>query len=1046
MKVMKFIEKGLILIMAASILMSAGCVPGGPVDPGTTDDPGTINDPGVHIKNDEGGIFTGKGKYDAALYVTKYADYDAMDKWIGENLGENKIPPVSFIVDGKKSSDLNWERSDGKAETVFDFEDDSPAERRYKVITYDAKDEGIRIELTLTGYPGYPIVEYSAVLKNTNNGNSGRISDLLCIDTVIEGYDGVRLIHANRGSTVSTTDFQALTYNAQKGVTLEVTNGKPTSAFMPCFNVENRTNNTGTIAVIDWQGNWKADIHQTDKGVTMTGGQYRTDFVLQNNEDVRVPGMVLLFYKGNYANGQSIYRRWLYNTQMFREQGKHMKSTNRLVCPSGFTEKSDLSYIQFYKESGLTEYLDKFNEDGGWAENGGAGWGFTGNWFANRAYPNELKPISDAAHKAGLEFAVWFEPERVAKGTKTTQDLTKPGQLICIGRNGKATTVDKVGTGANVLVNLGDPDSVKYVVDTISAYIKENGIDQYRQDFNMFPADYWNAYDESQTEELGIPRTGITENKYTGGYLAVFEGLLKNKPGLFIDACASGGMRYDLSTIRYSFMHTRSDNWMDDLSAQIQTYGSSMWTLYWGTGFNDLSSYNVRSHIGNSIGVGVALNDTKGAKLLIEALKEWEELSGYLFYDYYPLTKCSLSNPLAIQYDSPEEGRGMAVAYFRLAGTLQLKFQNLCPDAKYKILSIDDRENVMVKTGQELMDGITVTANSRAAFVYEYELAEGEDTTAFQKETVKTGPGSNDFVPVEDSSMTSMEAPVSDKKYHNGFTAAEMEAMYKITEDNKIEFAAYDYRNSGVYYAISKNIFDEVRKDKTEPIDGVWYAVTKQSFSITLNGSTYNFHTWDNTHFNVVPYMAQFGDSYYLWMSNMITFGDPDGGWKDSDVTFTWTKLGGGKGKSSTVKVYVDYTGCQKVNFYGMDEESSGHIYTITEEMFNSFKYTGKGFVKESVGWYEIDRNSIGVYSQPGVKLPYEGNNVEMLTEFLSALSNGCCAYAAKDDDTYYLWIKEFDDISVSSTSFSGARRAVLVWYDSETDQLCQQMFFADPS
>ena len=111
MKVMKFIVKGLILIMAVSILMSAGCVPGGPVDPGNTDDPGG------HIKNDEGGIFTGKGKYDAALYVTKYADYDAMDKWIGENLGEKKIPPVSFTVDGKKSSDLNWERSDGKVKT-----------------------------------------------------------------------------------------------------------------------------------------------------------------------------------------------------------------------------------------------------------------------------------------------------------------------------------------------------------------------------------------------------------------------------------------------------------------------------------------------------------------------------------------------------------------------------------------------------------------------------------------------------------------------------------------------------------------------------------------------------------------------------------------------------------------------------------------------------------------------------------------------------------------------------------------------------------------
>jgi len=42
-----------------------------------------------------------------------------------------------------------------------------------------------------------------------------------------------------------------------------------------------------------------------------------------------------------------------------------------------------------------------------------------GNWFCNpNSFPRGLKPVSDACRQRGLNYLVWFEPERVAPGTE----------------------------------------------------------------------------------------------------------------------------------------------------------------------------------------------------------------------------------------------------------------------------------------------------------------------------------------------------------------------------------------------------------------------------------------------------------------------------------------------------------------------------------------------------------------------------------------------------------------------------------------------------
>ena len=92
---------------------------------------------------------------------------------------------------------------------------------------------------------------------------------------------------------------------------------------------------------------------------------------------------------------------------------------------------------------------------------------------------------------------------------------------------------------------MGDPAARKWMADKYNAFIKRNGIDCYRQDFNMGPLPWW-----EQNDEEG--RRGLNENFHVQGYYAFWDDLLKENDGLLIDSCASGGRRNEYNTMKRS--------------------------------------------------------------------------------------------------------------------------------------------------------------------------------------------------------------------------------------------------------------------------------------------------------------------------------------------------------------------------------------------------------------------------------------------------------------------------------------------------------------
>ncbi len=199
------------------------------------------------------------------------------------------------------------------------------------------------------------------------------------------------------------------------------------------------------------------------------------------------------------------------------------------------------------------------------------------------------------------------------------------------------------------------------MVERIDQLIVSEGVDVYRQDFNMDPLSFWRGNDAAD-------RQGITEIKHVQGYLAYWDELLRRHPGMLIDSCASGGRRDDLETMRRAVPFLRSDYCTDPDGTQCHTYGFNLWLPYYRGATDKIDAYDFRSNFSPLMMVvwdmrNKGLDYAQARKLI----GQWRQVAPYLFGDFYPLTNYSTTNSvwMAWQFDCPERGEGLVQAFRR---------------------------------------------------------------------------------------------------------------------------------------------------------------------------------------------------------------------------------------------------------------------------------------------------------------------------------------------------------------------------------------------
>jgi len=627
-------------------------------------------------------------------------DRAGLERFSAARVERASAPPLAFEYDGKPSASFigKWAvRADTQA---------SP-DRTVKTVVYSDSATGLRLTVVYTLFKDYPAVEWVARFRNEGRAETPVIADVLACSAVMDSLAGGPLIlYRARGSSAERSDFAPIEdVLAAKGeVRFGPTAGRSSDTeALPFFNMA--AAGRGIVAAVGWSGRWKAAVRRAADGrVTLDAGMARTRFRLYPGEEVRTPSIALLFWKGeDRLAGHNLFRRFLLAHHAPRPGGRPLVlpishgvgfggpfPCNEYVCA---TETYAVAMIERLRQFGIEP--DDCWIDAGWYENATKSWWTgVGNWTVNRAnFPRGLKPVTQAAKDwGGKGFVLWFEPERVYEGTRL--DREHPGWLT------------KLAGNPNRLLNLGDPAAVKWLTDTVSNFLRTEGVTIYRQDFNFDPAPYWQAMDAPD-------RVGIAEMKHVEGLYAYWDGLLARNPGLLIDNCASGGRRIDLETTSRSVPLWRTDySYFEPNGYQCHTYGLQLFVPASGTGNNNPEPYYFRSSMGGAVVMGWELNGSFDVRQAVADLAECRSLRPYFFGDFYPLTDYSTSDEAwaAFQWDRPEERDGIVLAFRRphaAAASITVAFHGLEPAADYE-MDFDDYGIVVAKSGRELAEGLLI--------------------------------------------------------------------------------------------------------------------------------------------------------------------------------------------------------------------------------------------------------------------------------------------------------------------------------------------------
>ena len=642
----------------------------------------------------------------------------AAKQWMQTALLDGKArKPFSFVYDGKESGTLLGKWKLDKRTRNLD------ARRREHTLTWTDATTGLQVCCVAVEYDDFPVVEWTVHLKNTGKENTPIVENIQGLSVRFErNAGGEFVLHGNRGDSCVAESYRP--YELTLGPDFSKRFSPPVKGDMvsgkssdgpdgwPYFNLQKPAG--GIIIAVGWPGQWEASFTRYhDRGVQINAGQQLTHLYLKPGEEIRTPLIALLFWQGtDVIRAQNLWRSWYLVHNLPRIVGKPQPPASSIQVEGSL---ASLPKVEAYLEAGI-------KPDVCWRDAGGQhtwypnrtgpytdkmAWLNTGTWEPDpERYPQGFKPFSDKVRALGMQFLLWFEPERVGD----------PGSWL--GKNHPEWLLPGNSNGS--VLNEGNSQALSWLIHHVDGMIKSQGLDWYREDLNG--AHYGTAWRKNDAAD----RQGITENLYVQGHLAFWDELRRRNPKLHIDSCASGGRRNDLETMRRAVPLLRSDFQFPTMKGVIEgnqghTYGISSWLPWNGSGVYFTDSYAVRSFLLPGFGVVPPGDWTKSDKARAAVRKAYDEcrqVAPLMLGDYFPLTPYSLDTDkwIAWQFHRPDLGESLVQAFRRPnaeSEMLTVKLRGLEPDSRYEVENFDGGKEA--RTGHDLMDGFVIRLVSKPA-------------------------------------------------------------------------------------------------------------------------------------------------------------------------------------------------------------------------------------------------------------------------------------------------------------------------------------------
>ncbi len=609
--------------------------------------------------------------------------------------------PFSFVFGGKPSCELlkNWKRTACAK--------DLPDSVRHQVGWTDSN-SGLRVAAEVVVYKRYPAVDWVLRFENTGKQDTPILEQIEALDVTLGTgrLEQPGILHHLAGDDCSERSFLPLTSQLHAGgnIRLAPNGGRSSNGTFPFFNFayENR----GLFTAIGWTGQWAASYQRDVAGPTrLRAGMERTHLRLHPGEAIRTPRILLMAWQGDLLAAHNRFRRLMLYHYTPKEQSRPLavpifwQGYDRYNGhPTWPTEAGQCQAAEIAAKTGCDFlWLDAAWFPGNFP-NG------VGNWTCKpKEFPLGLKPVSDACHRLGLKFIVWFEPERVAAGTKIAQEHP---EFVFGGANGG-------------LFKLNDSVARRWLTDLLVERIGEFGMDWYRNDFNIDPLPFWRQNDATD-------RQGMTEIRYVEGHYAMWDEMIARHPRLFIDNCASGGRRIDLETIQRSIALWRSDTACGSGRGdwhQAQAFGMNYYLPLHQICAWTPDSYEMRSTSGAGAIVQFAYLDGQfSIETARQAVAEVKENQKYFYGDFYPLSECSTDPTqfLAYQVHRADLRAGLVLAFRRAkcnVSAIRVALGGIEPEAECRVELFDEQRKKTSKTmsGRTLATDLALIIPQRGA-------------------------------------------------------------------------------------------------------------------------------------------------------------------------------------------------------------------------------------------------------------------------------------------------------------------------------------------
>jgi alpha-galactosidase len=584
-----------------------------------------------------------------------------------------------------------------------------PDKTRKHVLSWKDGKTSLYCEMELTEFQDMPAFQWVVRVRNDGQSDSAKVTDFWGIDSNWNAADGsMPILHRSVGAPAHEDDFHfmgEIMHNSmwdkrrripmdtpsnekwgQAHAYLSPADKRSSAVWLPFFNYQ--TGGDGLITGLGWSGAWRAYFdHQGGGRSTILAGVENFDSILHPGETVRSTLNLAIYWQGELMHGQNMFRKIVLDHYSPHINGKPVEPPIPAVVWGGAPTKVHLEVIEKIKQ--LQIPFDVYWFDAGWYGTGTVpsysvfegDWGtMAGDWRPNPNWHNgTLKPVSDAAHAAGMKFLIWVEPCRAIHGRPIT--LEHPEYFL----TGNADK--QIRNGQTLLLDLGKPEAFQWAVDVVGGLIKDYDIDWYEEDFNLEPNPYLEAAAEPN-------RWGMNEMRFIEGHFAFWDALLKKFPNLAILNCASGGRRMDLESILRGQPLWRSDYncWPEATaeSTQDHSYGISHWLPLQGSmirGWSNFDTYEARCALSPGMEHGIAAKTDEEWRQLKANVIQAKRCKKYFFGDYYPLVN-QQRNPAAwtaYQLYLPDEKAGMILAMRRAKSDVR--------SMTFDLLTIDPARN-----------------------------------------------------------------------------------------------------------------------------------------------------------------------------------------------------------------------------------------------------------------------------------------------------------------------------------------------------------------